>query len=41
MIEGTERAFVPKIEEKYFSGKYRVKFGNFVSFSYTYFRAEM
>ena len=41
----------PKIQEKYFSGNYvnfghfsgkhHVKFGHFVNFSYTYFRAKM
>jgi len=31
----------PKNWEKYFSGKYHVKFGYFVNFSYTYFREKM
>jgi len=31
----------PQNRGKYFSDNYRVKFGHFVNFSYTYFRAKM
>ena len=38
---GTGGHLSPQNSGKYFSGKYHVKFGQFVNFSYIYFRAEM